>query len=251
MTKSVGWVAVGLMGLSFALVSGAAKDASACGAFFESEFVPRKAPEKKLSPPELVAKAEEKLDANDARGAARSLVRAVPGLWKASLDASPLTARAAHAMALAVVRSGGDPGVGGASPAGRSANLSWAVSTLKALDLRRPNDPAIQADLGEALAKVDAHRDEARALLESLAAKDLIGSAHAYKALAALRSEKGDASGRETALARCEQVAVSPSMCRRGAEPSKPASKPAVVGTLARADVAPELLASSYVGLKL
>jgi hypothetical protein len=51
-----------------------------------------------------------------------------------------------------------------------------------------PGDPQILTDLGVALAKSKTSRRRARGLLESLAERDLMTSAHGWAALATLRS---------------------------------------------------------------
>ena len=75
------------------------------------------------------------------------------------------------------------------------------------------DDPGITTDLGEALSKLDGGADEARSLLESLAARDLVVSPEGYKALAALRLQKGDAAGQQLAMKRCESMAASAKVC--------------------------------------
>jgi len=69
-------------------------------------------------------------------------------------------------------------------------------------------------ELGEALAKFDGSQDEARAILEGLAARDLIASPQGYRALADLRRQRGDEAGQTLAMKRCESMASSSSICR-------------------------------------
>ena len=65
--------------------------------------------------------------------------------------------------------------------------VAWKLKTSA-----RPNDPTVQADLGEALSKTEGGRAEGLKILQGLAQKDLMGSPHAYAALAKLRSQSGD-----------------------------------------------------------
>lgn len=100
-----------------------------------------------------------------------------------------------------------------ASGAARAANLAWSIETLRKLNVARPNDPALQAELGEALARTPSGQDEAFQIPGGLAASDLMGSAHGYAALARLRSAKGDAAGSADASERCRAMATAASIC--------------------------------------
>jgi len=101
----------------------------------------------------------------------------------------------------------------GKTDAERQASLSWSVSTLRSeLELKK-DDPALQTELGEALSRSEAGRDEALALLESLATRDLVASPEGYKALAELRSRRGDQAGQALAMKRCESMAADSKVC--------------------------------------
>ena len=55
-----------------------------------------------------------------------------------------------------------------------------------------------------------------------------MGSPHAYAALAKLRAEKGDSSGAEAAIKRCEEMSKVPGVCKP-ASPSKAVAAPVVL----------------------
>ena len=95
------------------------------------------------------------------------------------------------------------------------------MQSIREIDAKRPNDPTVQADLGEALSKLPHGQAESLKILSGLAQKDLMGSPHAYAALANLKSIKGDASGAEAALKRCEEMSKAKGVCKA----SKPAAK--------------------------
>jgi predicted Zn-dependent protease len=139
-------------------------------------------------------------------------------------------------FSLAIVRSSGalsekSAGVPSAAEWTPNANLEWAAQAIREIDAKRPNDPTVQADLGEALSKLPHARPEALKILQSLAQKDLMGSPFAYAALAGLRSDTGDLAGAEAAIKRCEEMSKSPGVCKPAA-PSKP-SVPTVVAAKA------------------
>ena len=121
-------------------------------------------------------------------------------------------------MALASVRTNGGPMIGGdwraTTAQDRAANLEWAIKTLRDQSTRRPQDPALQTDLGEALAKIPKYHPEAVKILGALAARDLVASAQGYAALARLRDAAGDKAGRDAAVKRCEGMSVDKAQCR-------------------------------------
>jgi hypothetical protein len=164
----------------------------------------------------LVAQAETALSQGKHAQAAIKAVKAFPALKIVKPGTLPLADRALRILALASVRSDGGITVGtmkGGTAADRAANLEWSIDTLRTLSAKRGNNPSYQTDLGEALAKVPAHHDEARKILGELAEKDLLTSAEGYAALAHLRAEKGDAAAREAAVKRCEAMTKTPKIC--------------------------------------
>ncbi|MGC4089215.1 MAG: hypothetical protein QM756_15290 [Polyangiaceae bacterium] len=95
----------------------------------------------------------------------------------------------------------------------RSKALKKAVKALRQRVVEDANDVARQSDLAEGLAAVPEHRAEARRLLEKLAAKNLVTSAHAYAVLARLRAKAGDTAGAEVAQDRCKRLDESEHAC--------------------------------------
>jgi predicted Zn-dependent protease len=91
--------------------------------------------------------------------------------------------------------------------------MSWSVATLRRQLAVKHDDPGLQSDLGEALSKVDGGAEEAKTLLESLAARDLVATPEGYKALAQLRLQKGDDAGEKVAMKRCESMASAAKVC--------------------------------------
>jgi hypothetical protein len=128
------------------------------------------------------------------------------------VGSSPLETRAARILALALVRSNGVlAGVQGFSATTeRSINLEWAVAVLRLVSSARPNEPVAEADLGEALAALSKYEGEALGILRGLADRDLLGSAHAYAALARLQASRGQGTASRAALDRCEKMTSSP-----------------------------------------
>ncbi len=92
-------------------------------------------------------------------------------------------------------------------------SLSWAREQLRALAAERPGDLRAQVRYAEALARFDAHRDEARAILAPLAERDLMPDAHGYAALARI-SETGSPE-HARAVERCRRMAAdaAPMVC--------------------------------------
>lgn len=219
--------AVGLT-FCFALVTSALvplADASACGGV---EIMP--AIDHRVMG---VARAEEALRDGRIVAAAGSVIRMFPEIRDITYDRDPLLNRAFRVLAVATARAGGalriDAEVprplrgawGGASAEERRQNLAWSIATLRRLNEQRKNDPALQTDLGEALAGVPEHRTEALALLGGLAERDLLASPEGYAALARLRALAGDDAGHDAARSRCESMAKDATICRstRAGEP--------------------------------
>lgn len=225
-----------LAALALALVPAAVAvsysgDAVACGMSYGLEPTPQKP-----SPTQEVARAEKSLEAGQNVQAARTVLAAFPNVRNANAGQSAIETRALRVFALVVARSNGavnerSAGTWTANEWTPNANLEWAIQALREIDAKRPNDPAVQADLGEALSKLSRTQGEALTLLGKLADKDLMGSPFAYAALAKLRSDKGDTTGAETAIKRCEEMSKTPGVCR----PSGPAKAPATVTATAKA----------------
>ena len=198
-----------------------ATDASACGMSIRMDSTPQKP-----TPVQEIARAEKALENGQNLVAAKAVLANFPRVRSVTAGANPLETRALRVFALAVVRSNGAVNEKSAGVAGRSewtptANLEWAVQSIREIDAKRPNDPTVQADLGEALSKLPHGQKEAIEILQKLAEKDLMGSPHAYAALAKLRTAKGDVDGAEAAIKRCEEMSRTPGVCKP-ASPSKP-----------------------------
>jgi hypothetical protein len=146
-----------------------------------------------------------------------------PRIGNAQAGANPLETRALRVFALAVVRSEGQvnekkAGVYSNAEWTTNANLEWAAQAMREIDAKRPNDPTVQADLGEALSKLPANKTEAMTILAKLADKDLMGSPHAYAALAKMKGEKGDTAGALAAIKKCEEMSKNTTICRTPAK---------------------------------
>jgi hypothetical protein len=204
--------------------------ASACGNAVEVVVDPRA---------EAVSGAENALKSGDSTGAARRVLTLYPALRGARIEPAshePLLVRSAHILAVAIVRTDGRTSFGESTSWARSGNLEWAVTTLREVSAWKQHQetsrvlanrnakvesPDLAADLGEALAMQPHTRAEAKKLLESLDRRDLLGSAHAYRALAKLRAEDGEADASRVALDRCRMRAKRPETCVLPLPPAK------------------------------
>lgn len=200
-----------------------ASDAEACGMSMRLDPTPRKP-----SPVQEIARAEKALENGQNVVAAKAVFGTFPNIRTATAGVNPLETRALRVLSLAIVRSGGAVSEKAAGVAQKvewmpNANLAWAAHAIREIDQSRPNDPSVQADLGEALAALPQSQGEALTILKTLADKDLMGSPYAYAALAKLKSSKGDSAGAEVALKRCEEMSRSPQICKP-AVPAKSAS---------------------------
>lgn len=196
-------------------------DANACGMSIRMDPTPQKP-----TPVQEIAKAEKALESGQNLVAAKAILGTFPRVRSVQPGTNPLETRALRVFSLVVVRTNGamtEKTAGFASPSDwtASSNLEWAVQSLREIDAKRPNDPTVQADLGEALSKTPRGQEEALKLLQGLAQKDLMGSPFAYAALAKIRSDKGDAEGAQAAIKRCEEMSKVPGVCKPAA-PSKP-----------------------------
>ena len=191
-------------------------DAKACGMSVRMDPTPQRP-----TPVQEIARAEKALEGGQNLAAAQAILGSFPRIRTATAGANPLETRALRVFALAVVRSDGTVDEKKAHVASANgnewtpkANLEWAVQSLREIDVKRPNDPTVQADLGEALSKTATGQGEALKLLQGLAQKDLMGSPHAYAALAKLRTQNGDSAGAEAAIKRCEEMSKTPGVCK-------------------------------------
>jgi hypothetical protein len=175
--------------------------------------------------PEGLDKSEQDIHEGNHLTAAARVIRMFPELRKAKLGVDPKIDRAYRILSLATARAGGALQVEkelpvwirgswiGKTEQDRSANLTWAVASMRRLNEVKKDDPALQTELGEVLARVDAHHDEARELLGKLAQKDLIASPEGYAALAVLHAKAGDTAGREAAIKKCQAMAKASGTC--------------------------------------
>jgi hypothetical protein len=161
--------------------------------------------------------AESSLTANALAGAGKLALELYPQTRQKTTAADPLEQRARRVLALVSVRTGGkwvqkdvlvDPG-----EQQRSANLDWSTAVLRGRYEQNKDQPAPAVELAEALALRDNTRAEAEKYLEQFAAKDLIGNPYAWVTLARLRQARGDAVGRDRALAKCRPLANDQSVC--------------------------------------
>lgn len=212
-----------LAGLAaLAVSSGMSREAKACG----GEWVPAVEIDHR---PEGIARAEKALSKGQHAQAAAMVIRMMPHVADLKAKNSTLVARAQRILAVAVARNNGALPVGkevpdyaqgtwlGKSEKHRALNLEWSIKALRSINEIKKDDPAVQTDLAEALAKVESHRAEGHALLEKLAKKDLVATPEAYATLATLRSQAGDAAGQKVALKRCESMAKAANVCKASA----------------------------------
>jgi len=180
-----------------------------------------------------VAEAEKALSAGNYLAAAGSVVRMMPHIETLHPRGDKLVARAERVLAVAIARADGKLAIErevpadvvghwlGKSTAERSRNLAWSVATLRrelssgTLKVQK-DDPGLQTELGEALSKLEGGQDEARTILESLAARDLVASPQGYRALAELRQQQGDETGQQLAMKRCVSMAANSKLCESG-----------------------------------
>lgn len=204
------------LGVGFA----AMPDAQACGGGWW--------PEEELIDHRIagVAQAEKDLEAGKYDAAAGAVLRMIPHIsgYTQVKTSDPIIHRAMRVLAVATARKDGKLDIAdeipqelqgwvGAESGEADANMLAAVSFMKVVAEVKKNDAVVEGELGEAMAKVDTHRAEGKAMLETLAEKDLLSSAEAFKTLAALRKADGDSSGEAAALQRCQQVAEDAAIC--------------------------------------
>ena len=176
-----------------------------------------------------VLEAEKALTRGNYVAAAGSVVRMIPHLESLKGSHDPLVVRAERVLAVAIARENGRLALEqevpsevlshwlGKTHVDHDKNMNFAVAALRRELSAKPEDPGITTDLGEALSKLDGGADEARTLLEGLAARDLVASPEGYKALAQLRLQQGDEAGQKLAMKRCESMASSAKVCETDA----------------------------------
>lgn len=165
-----------------------------------------------------IAAAEKALSEGRYAAAVIGVSQAFPKIMKMNVGAGPLSDRGFRILALAFARSNGNLNVAklvieGKTEEQRSANLLFAIDTMRKLNEKRANNPSYQTDLAEALSKVPRFKAEALAILDGLAKKDLIASPEGYAALAKLRDNTGDKDGSALAVKRCSSMTKTPKMC--------------------------------------
>lgn len=155
--------------------------------------------------------AEKEIERGRATSAAARVREQFPNIRALDAKAPPLALRAERIYALALVRTDGKlDAESGWTP---WANFEWAVETLRDLEAKKPNNPAVQADLAEARLALSRTRGDGVAVLEDLDRRDLLGSAHAYVALARARKDVDDDGGSRAALRRCAMMSTDRTRC--------------------------------------
>jgi hypothetical protein len=94
-----------------------------------------------------------------------------------------------------------------ADASARRAALQQAVAILERQRNARRDDPVLTARYAEALAALDARREDARRLLVELEEGDLMPDADAYRVLAHLSDRAGDRARRDAAVDACQRRA--------------------------------------------
>lgn len=165
-----------------------------------------------------ISKAEKAVGDEHYLAAALSVVRAFPNIKSMTPDSGALQARALRVLAVSAVRLDGALTVGNAmkgnTEAERKKNIEFSIKTLRALNDKKKNDPGLQTDLGEALAKTSSTEAEGLKILQGLADKDLIASAQGYATLAKLKSAAGDTAARDAAIKKCEAMTKVVGVCK-------------------------------------
>lgn len=174
--------------------------------------------------PMVVTQAEKAVEEGRLTAAAGMIIRAMPHIKTLKPSSAKVVERAQRVLAVATIRNDGaldlerevpkraqDTWLGDGADAQR-ANLEWALGSLQAIEKSRDNDPALQTEIAEGLAKLG-KTDEAKTTLEGLAKRDLISTPEGWAALAELRAGDGDNAGKQAALKRCTAMAKEPAMC--------------------------------------
>jgi hypothetical protein len=211
-----------VVGLGTLAIAGTTGEARACG----GEWYPAIQVDHRI---DGVARAEKAMAKGQHVAAAGMVLRMMPHIASLKQSSSPLVSRAIHTLAVATARSEGALPLAkelphyaqgtwiGKSDRDRALNLEWSVGQLRTLHAAKKDDTSVETDLAEALSRVDAHKQEAREILERLAKRDLVASPEGYAALARLRKQAGDAAGTKLALERCQAMAEKGAVCGTGA----------------------------------
>lgn len=195
-------------------------NASACG----GEWYPYVEIEQIDYRPMVVGQAEKRIENGELQIAAGMIIRSMPHIKTLDPNKAKIVARAQRVLAVATIRNDGVLPIGdelpkriqdtwlGSTAEDQRSNIEWAVASLEKIAEAKKDDPSLQTELAEGLAKLgDTQR--ARTTLEGLAQKDLIASPEGWAALAKLRGTAGDAAGRQAAMNRCTAMAKQPEMC--------------------------------------
>ncbi|MCA9669599.1 MAG: hypothetical protein KC503_28585 [Myxococcales bacterium] len=125
-------------------------------------------------------------------------------------EALALKRRARRVMAIAQLRASGRLGATGrlakrTSKRRQRVNLRWSRIVLQRQWIKARKDPVVRARYAEALAASPSKRHRAKALsmLQTLASKDLMPDAWAYRTLAQLHHARSDSKARDAAVAKC------------------------------------------------
>jgi len=197
-----------------------ATNASACG----GEWYPYVEIEQIDYRPMVVGQAEKKIENNQLHAAAGMIIRAMPHIKTLDPNKAKIVARAQRVLAVATIRNEGVLPIGdelpkriqdtwlGETAEDQRTNLEWAVGSLEKIAEEKKDDPALQTEIAEGLAKLG-KKEQAKTTLEGLAKKDLISSPEGWAALADLRASAGDDAGKQAAMKRCTAMAKEPEMC--------------------------------------
>lgn len=195
-------------------------NANACG----GEWYPYVEIEQIDYRPMVVGQAEKKIEDGKLQAAAGMIIRSMPHIKTLDPNKATIVSRAQRVLAVATIRNDGALPIGdeipkriqdtwlGSTEEDQRANLEWAVGSLEEIAETKQDDPALQTELAEGLAKLG-KTERAKTTLEGLAKKDLISSPEGWAALAELRGTAGDQAGRQAAMQRCNAMAKQPEMC--------------------------------------
>ncbi len=190
--------------LAFTAVASIASPSDACINGVELEIMKFHA-----TPAGQILLAEKDLEAGRNASAALRVRQQFSNIRSLDANAPPLGLRAQRIYALAIVRSDGKMD---AEQWTTWANREWALETLSALSAKKQN-PVATADLAEAQTSLARTRATGIATLEDLDRRDLLGSPHAYLALARARNAQGDAGGMLAAVRRCAMMSTDRKLC--------------------------------------